>query len=270
MHLALWDTPSADLFAAGFASSEAGWVVERHDPQTCTELLQRGLVDVALLPTLVLLSHPDLFDALPGAAFSSWKYPFVQLVLPQGMQQVDTVAFSTAHSQEALIARIILKEHYSMTPAFTSAEKSTPVDQLAAARDGVLLAGPNVPAFQTEHLALDLGQEWFELSNYPMVWGLFAARKDEATHEMVEALIEGVENAELQRSVFVRSREMTPTLHAFFADDLRVRFDDLAIASLTEFRQYLYYYHVTEEIPDLPLYLLPDDGLADDDDAPLI
>ena len=48
-------------------------------------------------------------------------------------------------------------------------------------------------------------------------------------------------------------------MHTFYREDLRLRLDDLAMAGLTEFRDYLYYYNITEEIPELPLYELPED-----------
>ena len=77
MHLALWDIPPVDFLDSVL---KAGGVsvpleIERKDAQTCTELLLQELVDVALLPSLVVLSNTDVFDVLPGVALSTWKYP---------------------------------------------------------------------------------------------------------------------------------------------------------------------------------------------------
>jgi len=91
------------------------------------------------------------------------------------------------------------------------------------------------------------------------VWGLFATRRDEATPRAVHMLRALIEAAEMHRPIWLQAHDMSPDVHAYFADDLRLRLDDLATASLTEFRQFLLYYGVTEDVPELPLYVLPED-----------
>ena len=120
MHLALWDIPPVD-FLDSVLKAEVVSVpleIERNDAQTCTELLLQELVDVALLPSLVVLSNTDVFDVLPGVALSTWKYPYARLVLRRGMESVETVAYARQYTQEALVARIILREHYGKDPTF--------------------------------------------------------------------------------------------------------------------------------------------------------
>ena len=70
--------------------------------------------------------------------------------------------------------------------------------------------------------------------------------------------------------MWIQAREMMPALHSFYAKDLRLHFDDLATAGLTAFRHYLYYYNVTDDIPDLPLYELPEDWEDDEHPEPLL
>ncbi len=261
MHLALWNTPPAAFFASGLTSGamRSPFTIERHDARTCTELLQRGMVDVALLPTLVALSHPDAFDVLPGAALSTWQSPYARLVLRHGLTRVGAVAYAEDDVQEALLARIILREHYSLEPAFVALAGPRLEALQARDEDAYLVTGPAAATLPSEDHALNLGQEWFELAAYPMVWGVFATRSDEATPAMVEGLLALVKAAEEQRALWVQAQDMPPDLHTFFAEDLRLRLDDLALASLNELRQYLYFYNVTEEIPDLSLFVLPDD-----------
>ncbi len=272
MHLALWDIPPADFltFSLKAAAVSVPLEIERQDAQTCTELLLQGLVEVALLPSLVVLSNTDVFEVLPGVAISTWKYPYARLMLRRGMESVETVAYERQHTQEALVARIILRDHYDKDPAFVPLDGVTPEALLHAEQDASLVVGPNVPMLQTQHVALNLGQEWFELVNYPMVWGLFATLKDAAAPVMVEMMLHAVRTAEQQLPVWMQAREMPPVLHAFYSEDLRLRLDDLAVAGLTEFRDYLYYYNITDEIPELPLYELPEDWEDDTDEVPLL
>ncbi|MFQ5568545.1 MAG: MqnA/MqnD/SBP family protein [Rhodothermales bacterium] len=272
MHVAVWNTPPAEFFVSDLESSPTfGSVeVERCAPQDSVDLLQRGLVDVALVPTLVAFTNTDLLDVLPGAVLSTWAYPYAKLVLRKDLGQIRTLGFDPRHAQEAFIARIILREHYGQEPVFIPVEQRKP-DALYQADEGAaLLVGDEVPLLETGHLTLDLGQEWYELVNYPMVWGLFATRKDEATPAMVEALLAAIEAAEANRFAWIRDQDVPPALQPFFSDDLRLRFDDLATAGLTEFCQYLYFYNLTDEIPELPLYALPEDWHDGEERTPLL
>ena len=271
MHLAIWDAPPAEFIVSGFTSGavEAPVEIERESAREATRLLTDGLVDVALLPTLTILRDLKAYDVLPAVALSTWRYPYARLVLRNALgKPIHRVAFDPQYAQEALVTRIILQEHYRIEPAFLPLPSPLPEELLAADADAALLVGQGVPALHTDRLVLDLGQEWYELSNYPMVWGLFAARKGTATPEMIRALRASAGAAEAQRGLWIRSQEAPPTLHAFYQDDLRVRLDDLAVASLTELRQYLFYYDILDEVAEIPFVAIQDDegDEAEDDD----
>lgn len=269
MHLAIWDSPPAEFMTSAMGP-RSGIEVLRCDMQTCAESLMRGRVDVALLPSLVALSNTEALDILPAVALSSWKFPYARLLMREGLGQVGRVAYDPAYPQEALVARVILKEHYGTEPEFVRHPETSVEELVEADEEARLIVGNQVPLINSEDLALDLGQEWYELTNYPMVWGLFATRKDEAEAYDFKRIRETVKAAESQRGMWMQAREMPPALHGFFQDDLRVRLDDLAIASLTEFRQHLFYYNVTEEIPNIPFFYLSEEDAEDDGEQPLL
>ena len=269
MLLAIWDYGPADFLVSGFTSGtvKASFEIERHSPQRCVERLRGGQVDVALVPTLDVVKDPEFYDVLPAVALSAWRYPYAKLVLKQELgDPIRSVALDPAYVQEALLARILLKEHYGAEPEFVPYPKADVQALLEAKEDASLIAGPRVPMVQTDRHALDLGQEWYEMANYPMVWGVFAARKGEATPEMIIAFRDAAEAAEASRAVWMQAQEPPPTLHAFYQDELRIRLDDLAVASLTEWLRFLFFYGVAEEIAGLPFVALPGE---EEDDAPL-
>ncbi len=263
--LALWNTPPADLLAAVLESEHvpAPFEVVRARPEACAALLLRGAVDVALVPTTMALQGADGFVFMPGVALSSWRYPYARLVLKRGLGgEAVHVAYDRRAIQERHVARIVLREHYQTEATFVPREAEAPAALLEGEEEAALLAGPHVPALDLESgTALDLGQEWYELANYPMVWGLLAARKDrEERPEAVQALVQVAEAAEQHRRTWLAQQQLAPPQRAFFADELRLRFDDLAIASLTELKQYLFYYDVLGEIPSLTLAEIPEGG----------
>jgi len=155
--------------------------------------------------------------------------------------------------------RGLSNEHYGVDPTFVPYDGREPKELLDTEEDAALLVGPNVPSLQTEPFTIDIGQEWYELSNYPMVWGMYVTKRDRADEAIIEPLIASARAAEENRDVWVQAQETTEALNAFYREDLRTGLDKLAIASLTEFRKYLFYYDVTEDVPDLPFVFLDDD-----------
>lgn len=261
MRLAMWDMPAGALLQEALAASDQMPAIDLRlmKPRACVDQLMHQAVDVALVPSLVVFTNPEALDVLPTGAFSTWRYPYARIRLRHGLEQIQTMAFDPEDAQEALIARIILREHYRKEPEFIPYEEASSETLLEAPEDASLLVGSDVSTLQANGIMLNLGEEWFELANYPMVWGLFATRRDEATPRAVHMLRALIEAAEMHRPIWLQAHDMSPDVHAYFADDLRLRLDDLATASLTEFRQFLLYYGVTEDVPELPLYVLPED-----------
>lgn len=271
MEIAVWDIPPIELFVAGMESGEhAGhFSVRKRSVQQCEEELRAGVVDVALLPTLSVLQHQKDFDVLPAVAFSTWSYPFARVVLRRDLgHSIERVAFDPRNQQERLVTEIILREHYRIQPEFVAREFE-PEELLRPDEDACLLVGPDVPSMSFDGLVLDVGREWFELSNYPMTWGLFAAQRGTVSSEEIMRVRDAVRASERQRDVWVRARETSETLHDFYMNDLRFRLDDLSIAGLTEFRQYLFYYDVVDDVREIPFIYLPDDD-QDDEQKPLL
>lgn len=269
MKLALWNTPATDLLAFCLRAAVPEADIILADAAVCEQGLRSAQVDAALLPTLSVLLSPDDFAAMPISAYATWDNPFVRLVVRQGLAQpIRTLAFHPSDAQEAFVARVILGEHYGAEVQLQAIEARA--DLPGAVADAVLLTGPAAAQLQTEAMTLDVGQEWYELVNYPMVWGLFAVRRgDAAAAALAPALRRAVQLAEDERSAWIAARETTPALHAFYAEALRFRFDDLATASLTELAEYLYFYKITPEPPDLFLVRLPETAAGPDEDPPL-
>ena len=242
MHVALWDSPAADCLAS--AAQSLGCAVERCDGAACDALVRAGQVDLGLVPTYYVLAAATGVEVLPGGALSSWSFPYAQLRLARPLKEVRTFVCSPDQVQEALMVRVILKEHYGMD---VSAVPQGPADaELLTGTPGDLEPG-----------ILDLGREWFELSQYPMVWALFTCSPSAATPAMEAGVL----------AIVRRAEEMvwgTDTAGKdAYQDGLRLRLDDLAVAGLTGLREYMYYYGAIEEMAELPFYEPPESGVSE-------
>ncbi|NBC86756.1 MAG: hypothetical protein GVY25_11260 [Bacteroidetes bacterium] len=270
MKLAIWDLPPAEFLVSGFTSGAVSnpFDILRYRPEECARRLVQGEVDIALLPTTLALQAADSIDVVPSIGLVSWKYPYARLAWSGGLRDYpETIAYDRRVSQERFIARVVMQEHYGAEPAFVPYDGRTPRQLLETEEDAALLVGNDVPAMQLDAFSMDIGREWYELTNYPMVWGLFVMQRDRANDEVTEALVDAREAAEENRDVWVMAQETSERLGEFYREDLRSALDRLALASLTELRQYMFYYDLTDEVPDLPFVFLGQ-GDDDDDDGP--
>lgn len=262
MQIAAWNIPPADFLVSGFHSGAFKDRVNllRSEIDDCEALLRSGAADVALLPTTSILKGPDDFDVIPAIALSSWAFPFARLVLAHGLDQpIETVAFDPRFEQERIVTEIVLREHYRTEASFIAHPNEDHSALLSAEADAWLIVGPNVPAVARGELVLDVGREWYELAQYPMVWGLFATLQERSSPDIIRMLRDGVRASEKRRSVWVRAQETSVDLHEFYRDELRLRLDDLAVASLTELKQFLFLYNIIDEVRDIPFAFLSDD-----------
>jgi len=270
MDLAVWDYPPAEFMVSGFTSGavENPFQIKRYRPEECAARFVQEDVDVALLPTMLALQASDAIDVLPSVGLISWRYPYARLVWSGGLRDFpETIAYNRRVAQERVVARIVLQEHYRVDPTFVPYDDVAPADLLDLGEDAALMVGPNVPSLRVDPFEIDIGREWYELTNYPMVWGLYVTKRGEATDEIIESLIDSARAAEDNRDVWIQAQETSESLNTFYREDLRTGLDRLAMASLTEFRQYLFYYDVTEDIPDLPLVALDEDEEEEEEEA---
>ncbi|MEX0821578.1 MAG: MqnA/MqnD/SBP family protein [Rhodothermales bacterium] len=268
MKLAVWNLPPVDLLTVGFSSGdqEEPFDIQRLRLPDCERVLLEGHVDVALLPTKTVLEHHGDLDVIPAVALSTWKYPFARVVLEKGLgTKARSLAFNPDYGQERFLAELLLREHYKIEPEFVPYPGADPIELMDEGHDAALLVGGDVPMMSVDGRALDLGQEWIELANYPMTWGLFAARKGEIGPSAVRAVRDAVLESERRKKVWLRATETSEPLHAFYADDLRFRLDDLCIAGMTELRQFLFYYDLVDDVRNIPFLFLPDDDAESDE-----
>lgn len=270
IRLALWPTPSCDFLVsaleAGFA--DAQFEVVRLEPEDAVRHLRAGLVEVALVPAASVLRASADYTVYSSAAISVWDYPFARLILPKGLAEApEALTYHPAQQIIADLAAIVLREHYGFTPKLVADTEPGPE---ALDLGALLITGPDAANIATPEdvYVMDIAQEWYELANYPLPWGLFCARPDEADDDTLRALRDLARAAEANRGLFLETANTTPVRHAFVKDDLRLRYDDLVTAGLTELSQYLFFDSQSTEPTSIEPYTLqrPHEGDEEGDE----
>jgi chorismate dehydratase len=155
-------------------------------PAKLAEMLRNDELDTALVSiTEVLLN--DRYDILDGIAIASLGEVYsVLLAHRTPLEEVKEIFCDTASLTSVNLLKVLLAER-GLRPKFKSLESY----EAAPEKDFVLLIGDRAIDFQRAphaHEIFDLGSAWFELTNMPFVYAVWAMRR-------------GIENKELRREL---------------------------------------------------------------------
>lgn len=253
MDIALWNAPYLRFVEHGLGA-QSDTRVESGGVEDVLGRLAAGRVDVALIPSDIALMASESLEILPAVAVSTWSNPFVSLTLPDGFTGGDMVLSHTPDGAlTAFLASVVLKEHYGIACDLAPA----PAGSSDRSVHDVMTVQTDEGAGSGEPRVLDLGQEWYELTNYPMVWALFAARKDEATPQQIDGIRSRMITLEDDRTAIAEDLTDDPAMLRFCLNELRFRLDDLAVASLTSLADFLYFYSRADQVPAVQFASLP-------------
>jgi hypothetical protein len=241
--VAVWDAPPALVLGQVLADAIGG-EVRLVEPWAAAAALADGVADLALVPTLTVLRQPEAFSLAPAAALVGVASPSRTLAVRVPLNEITTVAFDPRFGQEAIIAQLILREHFDARPVFTPVETASlaTVTEHGAA---LIPAGLDLPEGVVE---LDLGREWSDLTTRPMVWGLVASRVGEMDEEVARVLAEAV----------VAAGDPTG------AGEYQISLAGLGYDGLEALTDHLFYTGTLAAIPELPFVSVePDEDLPD-------
>jgi chorismate dehydratase len=155
-------------------------------PARLAEMLRRDELDAALVSVVEPMQH-DRYDVLDGIAVASLgEVLSVFLAHKRPLEEVTEVFCDPASLTSVKLLQVLLAER-DLRPEFK------PLEDYAAAvnKDFVLLIGDAALDFRLSphaHSIWDLGTAWYELTNLPFVYAVWALRR-------------GVDNAALRRQL---------------------------------------------------------------------
>jgi chorismate dehydratase len=176
-------------------------------PDNLSNALVAGDLDIGPISLVEFLRHADELIVLPDVAVGSdGPVMSCNLVSQVPYDELDgaRVALGSTSRTTVQLARLVLRERYGVTPSYFSC----PPDLGEMMRDadaGVLIGDPALRAalYDVPRLGLrllDLGQAWKDWTGLPMVFAVWAVRRDfHAAHPEL--------TAEVHRA-FLRSRDL--------------------------------------------------------------
>lgn len=168
----------------GLVQSNALLDVElvKDTPDHLNDALVRGDLDISAISLVEYLRHADELLVLPDLAVGSdGPVLSVNLVSSRPLAEVRRVALGSTSRTSVLLARMWLAEVHGVHPEYVGFPPDLP-QMLREADAAALIGDPALRAlYEAPQQGLDvydLGQAWREWSGLPMVFAVWAVRRD--------------------------------------------------------------------------------------------
>ena len=166
---------------AGLVSSGALLDIDlsKDTPDALSDALVRGDLDIGPISLVEALKYADDLVVLPDLAVGSdGPVLSVVLVTERPLDQVTTVALGSTSRTSVLLARMLLEDRYGVSPSYVTCPPDLTAMLLEA--DAAVLIGD--VALRATHepdlTTYDLGAEWKAWTGLPMVFAVWATRRD--------------------------------------------------------------------------------------------
>lgn len=153
-------------------------------PRDLATMLLDGELDIAPIPSIEYARHADDLVLLPDIAISSdGEVQSILLLTKEPVEGLDgkTVALTNTSRTSQVLARVLLARHWGVFPTYT--EMPPDLAGMMREADAALLIGDDaLRAYwqPTDLLKYDLGTEWTAWTGLPMVYAVWAVRREYA------------------------------------------------------------------------------------------
>jgi|TARA_B100001540_G_scaffold161672_1_gene143042 chorismate dehydratase len=198
-----------------FHGLEESWNVLPAPPSWLTGHLMRRDCILAPIPAADYAKNSDKLVLVPDLSISSKGE--VGSVLLFGMKEIATMESIALPSDSATSVTLLkfLIKHRKLDPKYI--EMGPDLMGMLDKCDGCLLIGDRALEAARDYpelVRMDLGKEWKEVSGHPMVFGVFAARKDSDVNSvksaytaLIQRLIDFETNSSVREEVIKTSSQ---------------------------------------------------------------
>lgn len=230
-----------------FTSLGKKWKILPAPPSWLTGHLLRQDCLCAPIPAADYAKHSDELALIPNLAIvSKGEVGSVLLFGSRPIEEMRDIALPSDSSTSVTLLKWLLKQK-NLDPKFV--HTGPDIDIMLTKCDGALLIGDRalVSSLKSPELVrLDLGSEWTNITKLPMVFGVFAARKDspinkikDAHKDMVNQYNNFLENDEFRQEVISKSFEKLvfseDRISSYFDDEVSNFLDDDGVRGLELF-----------------------------------
>ena len=167
------------------------WDVRYDVPSVCAGLLERGEIDLGLVPSIEYLQSPD-YRFVPGIGIGArGRVASVALFTRVPVESIRRIALDTSSRTSVALIKVLSRHRFGIDPEFVP--HGPDLEAMTRHTDAGLLIGD--PAFEADPAALglhkiDLGEEWVAMTGMPFVFAAWTGRTGAIDADGVRALQE--------------------------------------------------------------------------------
>ncbi|MCU1334773.1 MAG: hypothetical protein JWO19_354 [Bryobacterales bacterium] len=147
-------------------------------PSECADQLSTGQADIGIVPVIEMARQG--LDYFPGTGIACHgPVRSILLVSKVPFREIHALATDSGSRTSAMLAQVILAERFGVRPRVFS--HLADLDEMLGKADAALLIGDaalRVDPVTLPYETLDLGAEWIALTGLPMVFAVWAGRKE--------------------------------------------------------------------------------------------
>jgi len=161
-------------------------------PSECADRMASGAADIGIVPSFEL-TRQDLAIVKGAGIGAHGAVRSILLICKRPPAEIRTLAADSSSRTSVQLARVILERRFGATPKI--APHAPDLEAMLRGADAALLIGD--PALKVDRggekrLVYDLAEEWQALTGLPMVFAVWAGRREMVTPELTAAFRESM------------------------------------------------------------------------------
>lgn len=215
-------------------------------PAECAEALRSGEADIGLVPVIEIARQPDLL-ALNGCSIAcTGAVRSILLVSTKPLREVETIAADTGSRTSVAMTQVLFSQRCGRSPQILP--HSPDLGPMLDAADAALIIGdpalridPEMREFGGREVEVyDMGKLWMDTTLLPMVFAVWAVKRDAADRVDEAAFVASKEYglSRLDEIVAAESArlDLPPALvDAYLRDHIRYDLNKLKVRGMRRF-----------------------------------
>ncbi len=230
--------------------------LELADGKTCTQRLVQGDAQIGLIPSIEYAKGKGAWKIIPDICIAHpHEIGSMALFFNKDLHTLRHVAVDERYPTAIALLQIVLREKYEIEPKLIPMPSD--LNKMLLNADAALLSGDLALKAQAEFPAhLDLGDEWYDLTEMPFVSAIWAGHELSLTENEATILKQSAEigrqNIEkISKEFASRQKQDFGFYKNYLEKQTRYTLGVAEKESLTEFFSYAFYLGIIEHIPEL-------------------
>ena len=174
-------------------------------PSRCAELLERGDVDLGLIPSASYAAATGEMRIVPGIAIAGFgPVRTVLLVGEVPWAEMKHIALDSASRSSAMLLRLLCKER-GLTPRFREVPHDEVLDAASGATGALVIGDAGFAAAGRFPHIVDLGAAWRDVTGLPFVYAVLAGRPGAVGPDDIAVLQQSLAQGLASRATIARA-----------------------------------------------------------------